>query len=221
MKQDERPHAPARYYVFSFFVVLALALVAFIPSSMVYRLRIFDAIGLPVWMAETVRVIILAATPVAVLSTGFMRIFAVSDKDHAFAMAWAAALEGIGCVLEIVAALVNGTDFWALVAQAVTLGGSIACVFGALVLTLTKNGFYHLNVADNQRLLDFNKKFNKLLNDALDSPEAKATMQQGVNIIIKSQTEQMAGTALDIGGVGDREKVKAYRNGHEDSDPNR
>ena len=131
MENANENKTPMTYYIFATLVVTALTIVAVIPASMVFRLRIFDAFGLPEWIAEVVRFLILIATPTAVLVTGLVRVYAVSDTNHAKAMGIAAICEGLACVFEIVAALINDTDIFALIGQAIMMGGAIALVFGA------------------------------------------------------------------------------------------
>lgn len=189
-------NAPTSYYVFSTLVVLALTIVSVIPASMAFRLRIFDAFGLPQWISEIVRFLILIATPTAVLVTGLVRVYGVSDTEHAKAMLTAAILEGMACVLEIIAALVNGNDIWALIGQAITMGGSIALVFGALVMTITANGFYRLAIAERERTLSWNAEYNKLFAQTMQSDEVQAEMLKAVIFRVHDETERQSGRRI-------------------------
>jgi hypothetical protein len=194
----EQPKAsiPMKFYVFGVMAVLALTAVSFIPSTMVYRLRLFDAVGLPEWMAEVLRSIIIFATPVAVLSTGMVRVFAVSDTKHAHALTIAAVLEILSFAFEILAALVNGTDIFALIGQGFFLVVAIICVSAALVITISESGFYKMVVAHNEQALSFDVAYNQLFQNQMQTPEIKDAMRRAIVEQIKTKSEQQAGRQL-------------------------
>ena len=187
---------PLKFYVFGGLTVLALVAVSVIPSTMVYRLRLFDAVGLPDWMAEVLRAIIITATPLAVLSTGAVRVFAVSDTKHAEALTIAAVLEIISFVAEIVAALVNGHDIFALVGQGLFLSISVIAVSAALVLTISASGFYKLAVAHNEQSLAFDREYNKLWKEQMQTPQIRGVMIAAITEQIKAKSEDQAGRDL-------------------------
>ena len=185
-----------KFFVFGTLVVLALVAVSVIPSTMVYRLRLFDAIGLPEWMAEVLRVIIITATPLAVLATGLVRVFAVSDTEHAKQLGVAAVLEIISFVFEILAALVNGSDIFALSAQGFFLSIAIVAVSSALVITNSASGFYKMVIAHNEQTLSFQRAYGELFKTTMKTPEMQAAMVAAVTEQIKAAVTDQAGREL-------------------------
>jgi hypothetical protein len=196
MTQESKAGIPMKFYVFGTLTVLALVAVSVIPSTMVYRLRLFDAVGLPEWMAEVLRSIIIIATPVAVLATGLVRVYAVSDSTHAEKLMHAAVLEIVAFVCEILAALVNGNDIFALVGQGLFLSVAIMAVSAALVITNSASGFYRLVVAHNEQSLSYAHEYNKLYKEQMQTPEIKAAMKAAITEQIKTKSEEQAGRPL-------------------------
>lgn len=195
MLEEQKGGVPMRHYFLGFFVVLGMTLVVTIPSSMVYSVRVFSWAGLPEGMVEFIRIVVMIATPFAVMMTGFVRLFAVSDKHHAEMMVWAATLEGIACVLEVVSAMLKGDEFLVQLLQVTSVALSIALVFAALVITIVGSGFYKLTIAHNERAVMFGKRFNQMLLEALSSEQSKQTIQTAVDQwITTAATHEMVGT---------------------------
>lgn len=192
----ENQKVPTTFYVFGTIAVIALVGVAFIPSSMIFRLRIFDAVGLPEWMAEVVRFIILFANPFAVAATGLIRLFSVSDKSHARALTVAAILEILSFAFEIIAAMVNGNDIIALAAQGLLLVAAVVCVAVALVVATATSGFYKMAVAHSEQAVMFDENYNKLFRQQFDTKEVREAMQAAIVEQIKAKTELQAGRQL-------------------------
>ena len=193
---EQKVKVPGSFYFWGSLVVLALVALSVIPSTMVYRLRLFEAVGLPEWMAEVLRFIIVIATPFAVLSTGAVRVFAVSDSSHAAALKTAAVLEIVAFVSEILAALVNGHELFALIGQAVFLCLAIACVAWALVISLSESGFYKMVIAHNEQSLLFQKEYVDLFKSTMKTPEMRAAMVSAITEQIKSAAVDQAGREL-------------------------
>lgn len=187
---------PLRYYALNVLTTLALAAIALIPASMAYNIRAFQALSLPAWLVEFVAFVILFAPSVAILVTGLVRTFAVSDSEHAQAMTQATVLEGLACLFEIIAALIAGDDWLAHLGRIVFLGGAVGCVFAALALTLTQNGYYKLLIARNERSLLWHTQYSKLLKEEMQTDEVRNEMRAAIKHNIRDAAETEAGRQL-------------------------
>ena len=194
--EEEKQKTGFGYYVFNTLIVLAATFVALIPASMAYNVRVFSGSGLPHWMQQAVSMAILVAPPFAVLVTGLVRVYAVTDKKHADALTIAAILEGLACGAETIAALIPAGEWYMIVARMLFLGGAVALVFAALVITLVKNGLYQLAVMEHERALNFEREFARLFNEEMQTDTARAEMQRAVVEQIHKGVERAAGRRI-------------------------
>lgn len=194
--QPATVHTPLRYYALNALTTIALAAVAIIPASMAYNIRAFQATNLPQWIVELVSYVILCAPSGAIIVTGLVRTFAVSDSAHADAMKTATILEGLACLFEIVAALIAGDDWIAHLGRIFFLGGAIGCVFTALALTLTQNGYYKLLVAQNERGLLWHTEYSKAFREEMQTDEVRNELRRAIRQNIRDETEKQAGRQL-------------------------
>ncbi len=184
------------YYIFACAIVLALAAVSLIPAAMAYNTRILAGTNLPAWLIEAVSIVILFAPTAAILATGFTRVFAVTDAIHAQALTYAAVLEGIACGCEICASLIAPDDWLGRVGRMIFLAGATGSVFAALVLTLSRNGFYKLTIAKNEARLLWHQEFSTLLKQEMRTDDARAEMRRAIILNIQDATEKQAGRQL-------------------------
>lgn len=184
------------YYVFAVFVVLALAAVSLIPAAMAYNVRTFTGDHIPEWLAQAISITILLAPTIAILATGFTRVFAVTDAEHAQALTLAAVLEGIACGCEICAALIGGDEWYSRLGRIVFLAGATGAVFAALVLTLSRNGLYKLTIAKNEMRLLWHKEFSQLMQEEMRTDTARLEMRRAILFNIQDATERQAGRQL-------------------------
>lgn len=195
-------HGKEMFYVFGVLAVLAATALSLIPSSMVYRLRLFDGVGLPADFAEVVRFIVLLATPLSVFVVGLIRVFAVSDENHEQWLGVCIGLEVASMIAEILAALVNGHELLALIAQGFFLSLAITFIFLAVSFAITKSGWFKLMISGNKQVLLFESEVENAFRQMLGSDESKRAIQGAVISRI-----QAAARAKTVSGS---EPVKQY-----------
>lgn len=196
LNKDKISGPPLTHYIFGVFLTFAAAFIAIIPSAMVYRLRVFEGMGLPDWLYETASMTILLALPVSVLGVGFVRIFAVSDQAHANYLKLAYVLEGLALLFETAASQVLGTGFWVQTGLALTLGIGLVCAFAAIGVALTTSGFYRMAVAQSERTVLWNDSFNGVFREVMESEAIRSEMVAVASHILHKEAENMTGRRM-------------------------
>lgn len=214
MEGKENKNGKYIFYAFGFLASLAATALALIPSSMVYRLRLFDAIGLPPDFAELVRFIIVCATPASVLVIALIRVFAVSDETHEEWLFYCIVLEIISMIAEIVASLVNGSDLLALGAQGFFLSLAISCIFLAVSFSITKSGWFKLVIAGNKQILLFENEVEHAFRDMLGSQESQKAIQDAVLSRIKAQAQSKTIALSPTRSYGSEVSTHSENNGN-------
>lgn len=180
------------FFVFGTFAVVAAMAISLIPSSLAYKIRLFSGVGLPVDFVEIVRMIILIATPLTVGVIGAIRVFAISDKNHADAFKGILVLEIAGMVFEILASLTdsgNVKDILSLGAQGFFLTMAIVCIFVAVTLAVTQSGWFKLKIQQNSQDLMFGEELHNSYVEYLRSPEGQAAVRAAARSLIHSDVQ--------------------------------
>lgn len=176
------------FYVFGLFAVLAIASIAMIPSTMVYKLRLFDGVGLESGFVEFVRFVIVLATPISVVVVGLIRVFAVSDESHERWLTASMVLEILSMVSEILASMCNGSTLLSFIGQGVFLCLAIVSIFLAVSFSITKSGWFRLAIAENKKALLWGDEINQLYKERIRSDESKEKMQEMIDAQITQKT---------------------------------
>lgn len=213
---------PGAHSVGSVLALGALVLMALGIGALTYQSRVLHLEG-EFW--QWFSLVVAFAPTASTLVIAWYKLFAVSDEDHDRLLWVAFGIDMLGITLQLVGVglqVINVTDQILQGFRVVSFVGSgLALV--AVALAAGTSGYRKLKVREHQRVINFEEKFNQLFDEALNSDEIAARMNDIAKGMIDQRAREMSGkrapgsTALPLRErlFGEtQEKVREHANGN-------